>query len=131
MPRAERVPEGVEVRRSEHHAVARGDVDEVQVDPGLRDLPRQVGQDARPVVHLHDDDLALATHRQMRDRAERVPHRLGVLHEDVQLGPVARADTGRRRDVHARVADRLSHLASAPGLLSTSMTRSTAIGGYS
>ena len=101
--------------RPEDHAIARGDVDEVEVDPGPGDLASQVRQHAGAVLDLDHDDLALAGDRDMGDR-QRVLRGLGVRDEDVQLGPLARPDAGGRRDVHAGVADRGRHLAPArPG----------------
>src|SRR4051794_20222440 len=98
----------VEVRCAEHDAVARGHVDEVEVDSRGGDLARQVGQHSRAVLDVDNHHLAFARDREMRDR-ERVPARLRVRHEDVQLRALARSDARRRRDVHAGVADRGGH----------------------
>src|SRR4051812_14014686 len=56
---AERGPQRLDVGRSEHHAVASGDVDEVEVHSCPRHLAREVGEDARMVLHVDHDDLAL------------------------------------------------------------------------
>src|SRR5436190_952798 len=103
-----------QVRRAEDDTAARGDVDEVEVDPRLRDLARQVRQHAGAVLDLDDDHLALARHRDVRDR-EGVPRGLRVLDEDVELGLLTRPDARGRRDVHARVADRGRDLSERPG----------------
>src|ERR687888_660904 len=76
-PRVERRPQAREVGGAEDHAIAGGDVDEVEVDPGLGDLPRQVGKHAGPVLDVDHDDLTLPADGEMGDR-QRVPRRLGV-----------------------------------------------------
>ena len=110
---AERGLEPVEVGRAEHHAVARRDVDEVEVDAGPGDLAGQVGEHAGAVLDVDHHDLALARDREVRDR-QRVLRRLGVGDEDVQLGLRARPDARRRGDVDPGVADRGGDLARAP-----------------
>ena len=82
--------------------------------PALRDPARQVREHAGAVLDVDHDDLALARHREVRDR-QRVPRGLGVGDEDVQLGPLARPDARGRRDVHARVADRRRDLRQRAG----------------
>src|SRR3954451_11620343 len=49
-----------EVRGAEDETVLGRDVDEIEVDAGACDPARQVGEDARTVVDLEHDDLALA-----------------------------------------------------------------------
>ena len=101
---AQRGAQGGEVGRAEDHAIARGHVDEVEVDPGPRDPAGQVGEDAGAVLDVDHHDLALARDREMGD-GQRVPGRLGVLDEDVQLGALARPEARGGGDVHAGVAD--------------------------
>ena len=123
---ADRGAQSVEVGRAEDHAVARGDVDQVEVDAGPGDLAGEVGEDAGPVLDVDHDDLALARDREVGDR-QRVRGGLGVRDEDVELGPLARADAGGGGDVDAGVADRGGDLRQRPGVFSMSMTRSTAM----
>src|SRR6478736_4711251 len=73
--------ESSEILRPEDDAISRRHVDEIEVDPGLRDLASQVGEDARPVLDVHDHDLALARDRDVRDR-QRMLYRLGMRHEE-------------------------------------------------
>src|SRR4051812_39306534 len=101
--------ESSEILRPEDDAISCRHVDEIEVDPGLCDLASQVGEDARPVLDVHNNDLALAGDRDMRDR-QRMLHRLGMRHKDVDLGPVAWPHEGGRSDVDACVADRGGHL---------------------
>src|SRR5215475_1197114 len=58
--RLERSPEAGEVGRAEDEPVPRRDVHEVEIDSGPRDLAGQVGENARSVLDLDDDHLALA-----------------------------------------------------------------------
>lgn len=95
--------------RAEHDPVAGRDVDEIQIDPGCGDPAGEVGELARTVLDVDDDDLALAADREARDR-ERVTHRLRVAHEDVQLRALRGADAGRGGEVDAGIADRRHHL---------------------
>jgi hypothetical protein len=88
----------------EDDAVAGRDVHQVEVDPGSGDPAGEIGQHAGLIVDLDDHHLALAAHGKVRDR-KRMPDRLGVRHEDVELGPIAWADARRGRDVHPGVAD--------------------------
>src|SRR4051794_21448858 len=97
-----------EVGRAEAAPVARGHVDEFEVDPARRALARQVREHPGPVLDVDHHHLALARDREVRDR-QRVPPGLGVRHEDVQLRALARTDARGRRDVHAGVADRGRH----------------------
>jgi hypothetical protein len=94
-----------EVGGAEDEAVPRRDVDEIEVDTGVCNLSCQVGKDARPILGLDHDHLALAAHGELRDR-QRVPGGFGVRNEDVQLDLVGRPDARRGRQVHAGVADR-------------------------
>src|SRR5262245_28733222 len=64
---AERGPEAVEVGAAEDDAVARRDVDEVDVHARVRDAAREVGEHARPVLDVDRDHLALARHDEVRD----------------------------------------------------------------
>jgi hypothetical protein len=58
--------------------------------------------------------LELATHDKVRDR-KRVPDRLGVRDDDVELGRIAPANAGRGRDVHPASPISLATSAGAPG----------------
>jgi hypothetical protein len=69
------------------------------------DSSRQVGQNARSILDVDDDDLTLATHAEVGDR-ERTSGGFGVRNEDVQLDLVAVSDARRRRQVDAGIADR-------------------------
>ena len=93
-----------QVGRSEDDAVAGGDVDQIKVDAGPGDPAGEIGEHAGLVLDLDHHHLAFAAHGKVRDR-KRVPDRLGVGDEDVELGLIARSDAGRGRDVHAGVAD--------------------------
>src|SRR5436190_17427678 len=59
-PVVERGLEPIEVGRPEHHAISRGDVDEIEVDSGPGDLASQIRQHAGAILDIDDDDLALA-----------------------------------------------------------------------
>src|SRR5215510_1564097 len=71
-----------DVAGAEHEAVAGRDVHEVEVDAGSRDLAGQVGENARPILDLDDDDLAFAADGELRD-GERAPYGFYVRDEDV------------------------------------------------
>src|SRR5690349_10413027 len=105
----ERRAQAVEIGRAEHHAVARRDVHELEVDPRLCDLAREIGEHARAILYVDDHDLALTRHREVRDR-ERVLDRLRVGYEDVHLSALAGTDAGRGGEVDARVAYRARNL---------------------
>jgi hypothetical protein len=94
-----------EVGGAEDEAVARRDVDEIEVDAGVRDLSSQVGEHARPILDLDDDHFALAARAEVRG-CQRVLGGFGVRNEDVQLDQVGRADARRGREVDPGVADR-------------------------
>src|ERR1044072_5944815 len=87
----ERSLQGGEVGGPEDEAVSGCDVHEVEVDSGSRNLSRQVGEDARPILDVNDDYFALAGHGDVGDR-QRVLGRLGVRDEDVKLDLVSRSD---------------------------------------
>ena len=105
-----------EVGGSEDEAVARRDVDEVQVDAGFRHLARQVGEHPGPVFDVDDDDLALPADGEVRDR-QCVLHGLGVRHQDVQLDVVGGPQTRRRREIDACVADGGRDVGESAGLV--------------
>jgi len=102
---AERGLQTDQIGRAEHEAVSCRHVDQIEVDAGVRHAPRQIGEDARPILDVDDDDLALAAHAEMGDR-QRSPRGFGVRNEDVQLDLVAVSDARRRRQVDAGIADR-------------------------
>src|SRR5215207_3276636 len=103
---AQRGAQSRDVLRPEDDAIAGGDIDEIEVDPGPGDLASQVRKDAGTVLDIHDHDFALVRDRNVGDR-QRVLHGLAMRHEDVELGPVARSYAGGGRDVDAGVADRV------------------------
>jgi len=102
---SERSLQADDVGSAEDEAVARRDVDEIEVDAGVPDLASQVGEDARPILDFDDDDLALPTHGELRER-QRVLGGPGMGNEDVQLDCRGRPDARRGREIHACVADR-------------------------
>ena len=114
--RLERSLQAGEVSGAEDEAVARRDVQEVEIDAGLRDLSSQVGEDARPILDLDDDHFAFAADDELRER-QRVPGSFGVRDENVQLDLICRSQAGRRREVDAGVADRGRNARQAPGLV--------------
>jgi len=103
---AERRLEARQILRAEDHPVVCGHVHEVEVDTGLGDGARQIGQRARTVFDIDDDDLAFTTDDGLMGDGQRVPGGFGVFDEDVQFGTVAHAHTGRRSEVDTGVADR-------------------------
>jgi hypothetical protein len=52
-------PQSVQIRGSKDDAVACSDVDEIEVDPCLRDLSGKVGEHAGVVLDVDDHDLPL------------------------------------------------------------------------
>ena len=80
---------------------------EPAVAPGDKNLQR--GSDSR--VH----GMACDVGQVLLGDCQRVPDRLGVRDEDVKLGLITRAETGRGRDVHTGVADRLGNLRQRAG----------------
>ena len=122
---AERGPERVQVRGAEDDAVAGGDVDEVEVDPGPRDPARQVRKHPGAILGVDDDDLTFSRHSEVRDR-QGVPGGAGVRDEDVELGAIARPDARRAAMFTPASLIAAATSASAPGVLSTSMIRSAA-----
>jgi plastocyanin len=122
----ERGAQSREVGRAEDHAIARGDVDEVEVDPGAGDPARQVGQHAWAVLDVDHHDLALARDREMRD-GQRVPGASACLTRmcSSARSPVPRHVAAAMFTPASLIAAATS--ARAPGVLSRSMTRSTAM----
>ena len=90
---------------AEYDAAAGGDVDKVDVDACSSDLPSEICEYSRGVLDLHHRHLPLAGDRELR-RRERVPDRLGMRDEDVQLCPLPTPDARGGGQVHARIADR-------------------------
>jgi hypothetical protein len=105
-----------EIAGSEDEAVSGRDVDEVEVDAGLRHLSSQVGEHSRPVFDVHDDHFALSTDGEVRDR-QSVLGSFGVRDEDVQLDVVRGSQTRRRREIDACVADRRGDTGEGTGLV--------------
>jgi hypothetical protein len=54
----------------------------IEVDPGTRNLARQIGKDAGPVLNLDDDDFPFVADGELRD-CERVLHGFRMRDEDV------------------------------------------------
>ena len=79
---AERGLQAREIVRAEHQAVPCCDVDQIQVDAGVGNSSRQVGENARSILDVDDDDLTFAAHAEVGDR-ERTPGGFGVRNEDV------------------------------------------------
>ena len=95
----------VEILGAEHHPVVGRDVDQIEVDAGLGDGSGEVGQRAGTVFDVDDHDLALAADDGLMGDGQGVPRGFGVWYEDVQLGTIAHADTGRRGEVDTGVTD--------------------------
>jgi hypothetical protein len=67
-PRIECGAESRKVVGSEDDAILRGDIDEIEVDPGSGDLASEVRQDAWSVLDIDDYDFTLARHGNVRNR---------------------------------------------------------------
>ena len=107
--------EGVEVRRAEDHAVARGDVDEVEVDARPAILRVEVGEHAGAVLDVDDDHLALAGDG---ERGRWPARACAASACGTRMWSSARSPAPEARgggDVDAGVADRGRHLGERAG----------------
>ena len=117
-----------EVGRAEDHAVARRDVDEVEVDSGLRDPAGQVRQHAGTVLDVDHDDLALARDREVEiASACLAASACGTRMCSSARSPVPMQVAAAMFTPASLIA--AATCASAPGVFSMSMTRSTAMFG--
>jgi hypothetical protein len=118
----QRSPQSTDVCRPEHHSISGGDIDEIEVHSSAGDLASEVREHSGTVLDVDHDHLALAGDSDVGD-PQRMPRGLGVRDEDVEPGPTQVAAAMLTPASLIAVATR----ASAPGVFSMSMTKSTAI----